>query len=985
MTQSGVEQKTLHQAILAAYDHTGGADKRRQAEEYCVGIANHDEKWKLAIEVFRVATREEVKFWCLQSIELQVKSRWEKLSNDDKTLLRSTIMDFYSNVACTINQTLPVRNKLAVILVHFIRHEYPNPWQSFFSDLAQTLQKGPPAVDLFFRVLITVDEDIIEFARSSINSLDHQAATRVKDSMRLNDLSNLAKIWYEVLAQTYEKQPKFAKQCLKLVDLYINWMPLNLVVNDTFLPLCFQFLEVAPLQKETCDCFYEILKKRMPVDEKLELIEKLQIIQVLRKTEAYKKSHEFALGVSEILTRLMEELRIAAATESKDVSNYLSEIMDLCFIYLGHSEADVVTEILECLSIFWRWHTNSQKSTPMSSLQLQWLRKTYEGVTSHFPFPEDYNPIDSEDPDEEIFEFRKQLDKMFKLCVRVNPEKVLNFSFELFMELINNFENLTWSQVEGCWHILFILGENVNRIDGYLEATQFTQMLQALLQLKDTQSLHHPAVCLEYFNIITRYFAFFEQYTSFLPGVLKSFADEHGMRHSSATVRAQAAYRLKRWLASLTPETKTALRPYVKDFMQILSQAVRIYAECSEPENRAEHGSLERKDMNFLCDSIAQLCQVKIVGGEQESLLFFQNTILPLIQSIELMLNNQEQWISEQGARHTCTVCLSDLLSSIASATKSFNNSMLNFKPWLKNLVNLTMRVYSLLPQDTDLRDQFVFLLHQQIRCLSNELIPFIPSIWQLLLASLNSDNVIRTFQLINSMLSKLSSKQMKSVVDENFFLILQAFDLILKQFNDIDTSTGAAVSHRIVQRRDIIKHYYLLLSAIVKNSELSLCLVSERNMRFFQGILDNLLEGCQISDLNDYHIIRSCFTVFRQLIRTWGTNVSNVHYLKSVLENELTLKTFTVPLNPRYNFEDAGANECLKQICCLQCGIFKALGQSDEYLTNVGTFLVTRLQTSTEQARQYCETLQRGKHVTLINMLRLICLNVRENPGIRI
>ena len=72
----------------------------------------------LAIEVFRVATREEVKFWCLQSIELQVKSRWEKLSNDDKTLLRSTIMDFYSNVACTINQTKPVRNKLAVILVY---------------------------------------------------------------------------------------------------------------------------------------------------------------------------------------------------------------------------------------------------------------------------------------------------------------------------------------------------------------------------------------------------------------------------------------------------------------------------------------------------------------------------------------------------------------------------------------------------------------------------------------------------------------------------------------------------------------------------------------------------------------------------------------------------------------------------------------------------------------------------------------------------
>jgi len=985
-SNAGVE--LLHQAIIMAYDHTGGlAEKRRQAEEYCVNIANHNNQWKLAIEVFRVAIREEVKFWCLQSIELQVKSRWEKLSEDSKTLLRSTVMDFYSNVACTTSQTLPVRNKLAVILVCFIRHEYPSPWRSFFSDIVQTLQKGTAAVDLFFRVLITIDEDIIEHARLSDSALDHKIATRVKDAMRANDLTNLAKIWYEILTQTYEKQPKFAKQCLKLIDLYINWMPLNLVVNDTFLPLCFQLLEVQALQKEACDCFYEILKKRMPTNDKLELIQKIQIIHVIRKSEAYKKKHDFALGASEILTRLMVELIAAAAMDSNDVAEPLSEVLDLTFIYLGHSESDVVCEILECLGHFWRWHTSCRKQVdgPMTPLQLQWLRKTYEGVTSHFPYPEDYDPIDSGDPDEEVFDTRKQLDKMFKLCVRVNPEEILNLSFDLFLKLIKNFKNLTWNQVEGGWHILFILGENVNRIDGYLKATQFTQMLQAMLQLKDAQSLHHPAVCLEYFQIITRHFVFFEHYNDFLPGVLKKFADEHGMRHGCATVRAQAAYRLKRWLSSLTIETKTALRPYVKDFMQILSQAVQIYAKCPEPDNRAQHGSLEKTDMNFLCDSIGQLCQAKVVGSEEESLLLFQNAMSPIVQSIEHMLNNQEQWIGNEVTRLKCGKCLSDLFSSVASATKSFNNAMNTFKPWLKNVVSLTMRVYSLLPQDQDLRDQFIFLLHQQIRCLSDELIPLIPSIWQLLLSSLNSDNVIRTFQLINSMLSKLNSEKMKDVVDENMFLILQAFDLILKQYNDIDVSTGAAVSHRIVQRREVIKHYHLILSAIVKNSQLSMCLISERNGRFFQGILDNLLEGCQISELNDYNMIRACFTVFRQLIRTWGTNVSNVPYLKTVLQNELTLKTFTVPLDPQFNFQDGSANECLKQICHLQCFISKALGQNSDYLSSMGTFLVTRLQTSPEQARQYCETLQKGKHVTLLNMLRVICQNVHKNPGNRI
>lgn len=39
--------------------------------------------------------------------------------------------------------------------------EYPSGWPTFFHDIIQLLVKGRDAVDMFCRILIVLDEDII--------------------------------------------------------------------------------------------------------------------------------------------------------------------------------------------------------------------------------------------------------------------------------------------------------------------------------------------------------------------------------------------------------------------------------------------------------------------------------------------------------------------------------------------------------------------------------------------------------------------------------------------------------------------------------------------------------------------------------------------------------------------------------------------------------------------------------------------------------
>jgi exportin-T len=54
-----------------------------------------------------------------------------------------------------------LRNKLAQTLVAIVQLEYPSIWPSFFRDLIAAAAQGPGLADMFCRILLSIDEDII--------------------------------------------------------------------------------------------------------------------------------------------------------------------------------------------------------------------------------------------------------------------------------------------------------------------------------------------------------------------------------------------------------------------------------------------------------------------------------------------------------------------------------------------------------------------------------------------------------------------------------------------------------------------------------------------------------------------------------------------------------------------------------------------------------------------------------------------------------
>lgn len=91
---------------------------------------------------------------------------------------------------CTVEQpALPpfLRNKLSQAIVAIVKREYPTLWPGFFRELVAAASSGPGLADMFVRIMIAVDEDVIslDIPRWGFMLLGNQQATAVGSSNRL--------------------------------------------------------------------------------------------------------------------------------------------------------------------------------------------------------------------------------------------------------------------------------------------------------------------------------------------------------------------------------------------------------------------------------------------------------------------------------------------------------------------------------------------------------------------------------------------------------------------------------------------------------------------------------------------------------------------------------------------------------------------------------------------------------------------------------
>eukprot|EP00878_Enallax_costatus_P021623 GHUV01022908.1.p1 GENE.GHUV01022908.1~~GHUV01022908.1.p1 ORF type:complete len:615 (+),score=214.70 GHUV01022908.1:523-2367(+) len=274
----------FEKAVLINFNYGGIQDPqlKERAAAYIANIKQSTECWKLCVERYPSTLYPEVKFWCLQTLHEVICACYLQLDDGSRQAIKGALLTWLQR-DCTVEQpALPpfLRNKLAQAIVAIVKREYPAVWPGFFRELVAAAGSGPGLTDMFVRIMVAVDEDVIslDIPRSAEET---KLSMHLKDSMREQCISEVAAAWYNLTQLYKSSRPELAAFVLSSCARYVHWMDIGLVANDRFIPLLSELMDSPSpsLRGAATDMLTEVVSKRMEPTAKINLVQELKVVE----------------------------------------------------------------------------------------------------------------------------------------------------------------------------------------------------------------------------------------------------------------------------------------------------------------------------------------------------------------------------------------------------------------------------------------------------------------------------------------------------------------------------------------------------------------------------------------------------------------------------------------------------------------------------------------------------------------------------------
>jgi exportin-T len=121
---------------------------------------------------------------------------------------------------------------------------YPEKWPNFFTDMLAARKHNSAHANMFARVLLALDADIIslDIPRSDAESRRSMA---FKDAMRMHDVGPVVHACVEMVGQHRHENPELVVMVLGVLQRYADWVDIHLVVTQEFVSLLYELLRGA--------------------------------------------------------------------------------------------------------------------------------------------------------------------------------------------------------------------------------------------------------------------------------------------------------------------------------------------------------------------------------------------------------------------------------------------------------------------------------------------------------------------------------------------------------------------------------------------------------------------------------------------------------------------------------------------------------------------------------------------------------------------
>lgn len=973
----------IREVITIANDSSSDALTKKQALDYLSEAKNDPNAAEVFASLLTDAQSDDItKFVALQVL-CDIAAQSSVAANKEQIVyLKATAMNVLREIVQQDKRDPEYfRNKIAELLTRIFYVSYgdynSNEWSSFFADIitllsieplakAPSTEFSPLGLDYFARICGFINTEIAD--QTFVRSKDVQVKNNsLKDSMRVQDIQVLVTVWLNALKSVNPAQIQqpgsqtmdtdIAILTLSCIGSYISWIDVNLIINEEYVSVIYNFLDYNQSQIACCQCLCEIISKKMKPIEKLTLLSMLNLTNKISKfeqddLEVYEQVARLTSSVGLELSIIIEQCndvspqdpsypelqQVASAADQQ----LLTQVSPLVLKFMAH-EYDSVTQ--QCFPFLTQYVSVLKKGfaqggKPGSAVQMASKKQQLTQEHSAFLFSlleviflkmriDESSDEDSVDEIEEFTETIRNKLKTFQDSIAViNPVIYMeNISKHIETLLILTNTTKDWRDMELAIYQMHNLAESIrnnlfgvnkNEIATSEAALVMGKFMDALLQNPTIFTIDNSYVQISFFELVVRHHNFMnEQKDDF--AILNIFCSEFGMFNKREKVRLRTWYLFTRLLKITKPRLSTGI---INEIINKINPLLVIKIENINPDGTEDDTTFSNQ--MYLYEGIGLL----IGANSDQNYNILDVVLTPLFTDLEACISSQIQTPNVILQCHHILMAIGTIARGVQSGLvpeNQVNNVLINKKLITKSLVEkfsniaeVVLVTFSFFNKFENIRDASRFTFSRLIPILNSGIVPFAN---KLIALFLESD--LKVLEM-NDFLGFLGQMVHMFHKDESCYqlfnnLLTPVIEKIHTIFNELEqehvssngnpdgTAAGDHSGRNIIITdtfRDKIllkKAYYAFLQSFITNSATSL-LMSPNNAGTLSVILTDILT-CTPEDVQETSAMKLAFNVLVNFIRIFGsgkcmdTNDAHAASVQSIDGLNEFLITKTIPL----------------------------------------------------------------------------------------
>ena len=184
-----------------------------------------------------------------------IRFRWGALPAEQREAIRNYISNVIIKMCsdeATCRREKVFVNKLNVILVHILKHDWPSKWPSFIPDIVQASKSGETLCENSMHVLRLLSEEIFDFSRGQLT----QAKVKELKGSLNNEFCSIHDLCVYALANS--RKPELIKATLRALAAYLTWIPLGYIFEGNITGTLLQLFPQPVFRNNVLQCMTEI-------------------------------------------------------------------------------------------------------------------------------------------------------------------------------------------------------------------------------------------------------------------------------------------------------------------------------------------------------------------------------------------------------------------------------------------------------------------------------------------------------------------------------------------------------------------------------------------------------------------------------------------------------------------------------------------------------------------------------------------------------